>query len=153
MDYTKELHEMCETLGRALKEANEKLRAAGGKITSADMDYVDRLTHSLKSVKAVIAMNEAEEDDEYSERYSRDGNSYRRGYSRDDGYSRNYDGRSYARGRGTYAKRDSMGRYSSDDGYSMHGDMVENLRMLMQDAPDEQTRQEMQNLIRKMENR
>ena len=142
MDYTKELHEMCETLGRALKEANEKLRAAGGKITSADMDYVDRLTHSLKSVKAVIAMNEAEEDGEYSERYSRD-----------DGYSRNYDGRSYARGRGTYARRDSMGRYSSDDGYSMHGDMVENLRMLMQDAPDPETRQEMQRLIQKMENR
>ena len=81
---------------------------------------------------------EAEMDDGYSER----------GYSRD--MRPRYDDRSYGRGR--YAKRDSMGRYSSDYRYS-GGDMVEELRGLMHDAPDEETRQEMQRLIDKMSRR
>lgn len=58
------------------------------------------------------------------------------------------DGRSYARGR----RRDSMGRYSSEGGYSMAGDeMIDELRDLMQDAPDEQTRMEFQRFIQRIE--
>lgn len=147
MDNIKELREMCEVLSRALKEANEKIRNAGGKLSASDLDFVNKLTHSLKSIKATIAMMEDEEmDDGYSGRYSRD-DGYRRGYSRD--YRGPHDG-SYGRGR--YARRDSMGRYSSD-GYSNHGDMVDELRDLMDRAPDEQTRQEMQRLVQKMEQR
>lgn len=37
------------------------------------------------------------------------------GYSENDGY--HHDAMSYARGRGTYANRDSMGRYAEDDRY------------------------------------
>lgn len=159
MDTLKQLHEMCETITKAITQANEKIRTAGGKVSSADMDYIDKLTHSLKSVKTTIAMMEAEDMDngEYSERYYRDGGSYRRGSYRNmrDGYrgsydSNSYDDGSYARGRGRYAQRDSMGRYSSD-GYS--NGMVDELRDLMQQAPDEATRQEMQRLIQKMEQR
>ena len=63
-----------------------------------------------------------------------------------------YEGRSYARGRGRNAKRDSMGRYSSEGGYSMAGDeMIDELRDLMQDAPDEQTRMEFQRFIQRIE--
>lgn len=149
----KDLEEMCTTLARSLKEANEKLRNAGGKVSSTDMEYINRLTHSLKSIKATIAMIEAEEDEGgYSERYSRD--SYRRGYARDDGYSRDYRDDyardSYARGRN--ARRDSMGRYSSD-GYSNGGDMTDDLRNLMHDIPDDATRQKMQRIIQQMEQR
>lgn len=154
----KDLVELCETLSRALKEANDKLRNAGGKMSSSDMDFIDRLTHSLKSVKTTVAMMDAEEMD--------DGGSYgMRGYSRDGGsymwngggYSRMPDS-SYARGRGRYANRDSMGRYSSRDsysrdGYSGAGDMVEELRGLIDMAPDDATRQEMQRMIQKLENR
>ena len=151
MDMIKDLHELCETIGRAINTSNEKIRTAGGKVTSADMDYVDKLTHSLKSVKAIIKMIEDEEmdDGEYSG-YSRNGYSRRmyRGSYADGSYN---DG-SYARGRGRYANRDSMGRYSSNGG-SYGGSMVDELRELMNDAPDEQTRQEMQRLIQKMENR
>lgn len=152
MDNTmKDLHELCETIARAINTANEKIRSAGGKVSNADMEYIDRLTHSLKSIKATIAMMEAENSDEgeysergYSRNYGRDySNRMYRGNSYDDGYS--------MRGRGSYAKRDSMGRYASD-GYS-RGNMVDELRNLMQDVPDEQTRQEMQRLIQKMENR
>ena len=143
VDNIKDLNELCDTLSRAIATANEKIRNAGGKLSAGDSDYIDKLTHSLKSVKAVMKMDEeADMDDGYS------------GYPRD-GYStrmyRSHDG-SYGRGRGRYANRDSMGRYSSNDGYS-RGNMVDELRDLMNDAPDADTRQELQNLIRKMENR
>ena len=72
-----------------------------GKIKSKEaLDVVDKLTHSIKSIDTIIAMEDAG--------YSNDNYAYEnRG-----GYSRN----SYARGRGRNARRDSMGRYSS--GYS-----------------------------------
>lgn len=164
-----ELHEMCDTLGRALKKANEKIRSSGGELSASDMDYVNKLSHSLKSVVTTAAMKEAEEMDDggsygdgsYRMGYSRYGGPYRDGGSYDGG---SYDSRSYARGRGRNARRDSMGRYSSrgysrddgysrDGGYSGHGEMVDELRSLMQDAPDEQTRQEFQRMIQRMEQR
>ena len=53
-----ELHELCDTLHDAVREANDKIRQAGGKLTGDDLTYIDKLTHSLKSVKAVIAMGD-----------------------------------------------------------------------------------------------
>ena len=64
------------------------------------------------------------------------------------------DGMSHARGRGRSAKRDSMGRYSRDRGYSMDDGKqgyVEELRELMHNAPDENTRQSIQRMINQME--
>lgn len=127
MDYIKDLHELCETLSEAIREANEKIRSSGGKLTSGDTTYIDQLTHALKSVKAVIAM----EDEGYS------------GY-----YPMPYDNRR------SYARRDSRGRYSgrySREGYSRGGDMVTELRELMQDAPDERTKDEFRRFISKIE--
>lgn len=147
MDLRKELMEMCETISNAIKQANEKIRTAGSKVSSGDIEYIDRLSHALKSTKAVMKMMDDEDmDDGYSQRgYSRD-------YGRMRGRSYDDDRHSYAMGRGTYAKRDSMGRYASDDGYS-HGGMVDELRDLMNQAPDDGLRQEFQRLINKMENR
>ena len=145
MDFEKDLHELCETLSREIGEANEKIRKAGGKLSAGDLEYVDKLTHALKSVKATLAMVE---DEGYSEYYPHmnayaDGN---RGRSNRGGSYRG----SYARGQ----RRDSMGRYSSRysrDGYSRGGDMVEELRDLMEDAPDERTKAEFQRFISKIE--
>lgn len=155
MDNMKDLHELCETVSRAISTANEKIRAAGGKLSAGDSDYLDKLTHTLKSVKAVIAMEEAAEmDDGYSERGSYRGGMMR-GYSNNDGYSRGYDN-SYGpgRGRGSNARRDAMGRYSSDDGsyrgYSRGGNMVDELRELAENAPNEQVKQEIMRIIDKM---
>ena len=134
MDKIKELHELCETLTESIAEANERIRAAGGKLTAGDVDYVDKLTHALKSVKASVAMME-DEDEGYSGHYPYMG-SYRDG--------------SYARGRRN-APRDSMGRYSGERGYSRAG-LADELRGLMHDAPDERTRQEIQRLADKLEN-
>ena len=150
----KDLRELCETISRSIAAANEKIRNAGGKLTTTDTEYINHLTHALKSIKTTMAMIEAEEmdDGEYSERYMRGGYGYGRGSYRDGGgsYRGSYnDGGSYARGRN--ARRDSMGRYSRDDGYSRDGGMVDDLRDLADRAPDEQTRQEMQRLIQKLE--
>lgn len=156
MDYEKELYELCETIKEEISEANEKIKKAGGKLSAGDVEYIDKLTHSLKSIKAVMAMMEDEDGDEMSQRYSgvyRRGRSYRGG-SYDDGMMMDGTGRSYARGRGSNARRDSMGRYSSRmDGYSRHGDVVESLREVMEEAPDDRTRMEIQRLIEKMEQR
>ena len=146
MDNIKELKELCEVISRAIAQANEKIRAAGGKLSTGDADYMDKLTHILKSVKGVIKMEEESEmDDGYSERM------YSRGYDRGS-YRGSYGDGSHAmgRGRGRYANRDSMGRYSSNDGYSRGGNMVDELRDMMQDMPEE-TRQDMQRIIDKMQ--
>ena len=60
----------------------------------------------------------------------------------DEGYS-GMD-RSYAR------RRDSMGRYSRN--YSYHGDMVHELEKLMDDAPNDSVRNDIQRLINKVRN-
>lgn len=149
MDYLNDLHEICETLSRELGDANKKIRQGGGKLSGADLEYVDKLTHAIKSVKTTIAMMEAE-DEGYSGNYS--GNYSNRMYPADGGSYADGDmrmgGRSYAGRRN--AKRDSMGRYSSR-GYSRDDGMVSELRDLMQDAPNDQVRQEFQRLIDRIE--
>lgn len=134
MDYLKDLHETCETLSRELGEANEKIKRAGGKMSSGDLEYLDRLTHAIKSVKTTIAMMEAEDGGESG--YYMPGRSYG---------GRSYGGDSYAR------RRDSMGRYSRRGGMSYDDGMVEELRDLMDRAPDESTRREFHKLITKLE--
>lgn len=131
MDYLNDLHEMCDTLSRELGEANEKVRQGGGKLSGSDLDYVDKLTHALKSIKTTIAMMEAD-----------DGSSGMYPY---------YGGNSYNDYRGnTYAMRNSRGRYSSR-GYSRDDDMISGLRELMNNVPDEKTRQEFKRFIDKIE--
>lgn len=145
MDYMQELYELCDTITNEIAEANEKIRAAGGKLTAGDVDYIDKLTHTLKSIKGVEQMDSSAG---YSGRMYMDGNY--RGYSREPGTYRgngggSYRGGSYARGRGSNARRDNMGRYSSDDG------MVAELHELLEDAPNEAVRRDIQRLIDKME--
>ena len=89
------LYELCEIVSDELKEAVEKIHQAGSKLSAGDIDYIDKLTHTMKSLKATIAMMESEEGG-YSQagtmQYpmprsmrgrSYEGNSYRNSY---DGY-------------------------------------------------------------------
>ena len=137
MEYINDLRELCDSVSRELAEIIEKIRAAG-KMSSGDLDVVDKLTHTLKSTKAVIAM--MEDEDAYSNRGWPDGmgGSYRytRGGNYRDGGNR---GGSYTRGRG------SMGRYSRDGG------MADELRELMQDAPNDTIKRELQRVLEKVE--
>lgn len=140
-----ELHELCETVSNEIADANEKIRTSNGKLSAGDVEYLDKLTHMLKSIKTTVAMMESEEDGGYSGRYmpTYGGMSYERGGNRVN---------SYARGRGTNARRDSMGRYSNR-GYSyadgMDSLLVE-MREIMTDLPDEK-RREVQRFVDKME--
>ena len=117
-------------------------------MSGGDVEYIDKLTHTLKSIKTTMAMIDAEENG-----YSHDG--YYNGSTNMNRSGRYFPGHgySYARGRGSNARRDSMGRYSRN-GYSMDSgnvEIVEQLREIMQDAPDDRTRQEFQKFISKME--
>ena len=122
-----------------------------GELSAGSLDTVDKLTHSIKSIDTIIAMDE---------RYSRDG------YRMD-----SYDGdMSYARGRN--ARRDSMGRYSSDGyndryseqrGYSRNNrgsrysmdeakdDMTEKLHEMLDDAPNDKIRNAIHRLINQID--
>ena len=105
-------------------------------MSGSDLDYVDKLTHAIKSIKTTIAMVEADEGE--SGRYMPH---YGGRYSYNDGYD--YD-MSHAR------RRDSMGRYTSRRSSYSDG-MVEELRTLMEDAPDEATKKEFRRFISKIE--
>ena len=84
-----------------------------GKMSMGDLDSIHKLTDTVKNI---LKIDMLEVEAGYSEdgAYIGEGRIY--GTSYDDGMRRGA-GYSYARGRGRYAKRDSMGRYSRDDGY------------------------------------
>lgn len=135
-----DLEDLCEIVSDKISEANKKMMQ-GGDLTGGDVEYLDKLTHMLKSIKTTMAMMDAESG-EYSgnDRYSYDNGRNNGGMSG----RRYYSG---ARGRsqrtGRYVSR--MGRRSGDD------QMVSELRELMEDAPDEKTRAEFQKFISKIE--
>lgn len=85
-----------------------------GELSAASLAQADTIAHTLKDISTVEAMEKAEGG--YSENYPA---YYRYGY--DDGGS--YGGGSYGpgRGRGSNARRDSMGRYASESRYSSEG--------------------------------
>jgi hypothetical protein len=139
-----ELMELKERLCKELEEYGKKDLSAG------TLDVVDKLSHAIKNLDKIIENY----DEEYSGdmRYDMDGRMMRGGvaYARDGRGS--YRGGSYARGRGANARRDSMGRYSSERGYSRDAaDLADQLRDLMEDAPDETIRRDMEKLLRKVE--
>ena len=148
----KTLHEMCETISREIEEANEKIRKAGGKLSAGDVDYIDKLTHTLKSIKTTIAMMEAD-DDGYSERYMPfyGGMSYAGGGRGGNRGGNSYRGNSYAGRRN--ARRDSMGRYSRD-GYSYAEDemmdIIDDIRGMMDELPAEKRRR-VERLVNELE--
>ena len=84
-----------------------------GKMSMGDLDSIHKLTDTVKNI---LKIDMLDGETGYSEdgAYIGEGRIY--GTSYDDGMRRGGD-YSYARGRGRYAKRDSMGRYSRDDGY------------------------------------
>lgn len=164
MEYLDNLYELCDTLKRDVEKMNERIKKAGGELNDTSLSYIDKLSHALKSVTTTIKMLEEERGGDYSHM----GNSYARGdrmgrvhwndgsvsYGGDMSYDGDMHGDSYARGRGSNAKRDAMGRYSSDNygGYSRADakSMAHELKELMQDA-DPQMRPEFQTLINKLE--
>ena len=146
-----ELYELKEKLMDELAQYGSKEMSTGS------LEVVDKLAHTIKNLCKII-----EDMEEYSEaggsyesgmggNMGGSGASYARGsYARggrggSSGRGSYAGGGSYARGRGSQANRDSRGRYSSE------GSMVEELRELMEEAPDQKTRMEFEKFIQKME--
>ena len=127
------IYELKDKLCDELEEYGDK------KLDAGSLEVIDKLAHTVKNLDKII---EKYEDEDYSSAYDDGmmGGSYER-----DG---NRGGNRYAmaRGRGRNARRDPMGRYSSDNRM-----MVEELRDLMNDAPDERTKMEFKRFIEKME--
>lgn len=126
----------------------ERKVSKDGKLSMAEVQYMDTLAHAKKNLMKGEEMSEEGYSGMMYPRYYGDDRSYRGGRS----YA---DERSYARGdgrgRGRNARRDSMGRYSSA-GYSMAAeDMVDELHELMEKAPDEMTKREFKKFIDKIE--
>lgn len=126
-DVYKDLAELCEITAKEIGEATEKIERAGGKVSPGDVEYLDKLTHMMKSIKTTMAMLDAE--DEYGVSYN--------------------DHSSYAR------RRDSMGRYTSRgrsyENRSYDNGVMHELKELMKEAPDERTRQKFSKFIAEME--
>lgn len=103
--------------------------AEKGELTAGNLEAVDKLTHSIKSIDTILAMKEAE--------------GYSEGYEPHMGTYRDTRGVSYGR------KRDSMGRYSRR-GYSYADDgIIEEMRDMMSDLPADKQR-EFQRLLDRM---
>ena len=121
-------HEIKEMLERELEQIADKRE-----LTSSSLDVMDKVVDIIKDIETICAMREAGEDG-YSHFYPY--------YMYDDGMM---DGQSYARGRGRYAKRDSMGRYASEyrgmDGRYSREDsrehMISELDRMEREATDE----------------
>lgn len=109
-------------------------------LTSSSLDVLDKGIDILKDIATIKTMEQEYPSEGYSQGY----------FGRMPYYM--YDempnsGNSYARGRGSNARRDSMGRYSSEgrsydysrDGYS--GDTKEELHRLMNSAQNERERE------------
>ena len=106
------MHDLKDLLCAELEDYAENGKKSG-KMSMGDLDSIHKLTDTVKNI---LKIDMLEDESGYSEdgAYIDEGRIY--GTSYDDGMRRG-GGYSYARGRGRYAKRDSMGRYSRDDGY------------------------------------
>ena len=115
MDY---MHDLKDLLCAELEDYAEKGKKSG-KMSMGDLESIHKLTDTVKNILKIDVLNQ---ESGYSEdgHYMGEGRIY--GTSYESGYSER-GGSSYARGRGRYAKRDSMGRYSRDGGMSYDDDM------------------------------
>lgn len=138
-NWTKDLHELCDKITDEISEANKKLDKNNGIMTAGDLDYIDKLTHTLKSIKTTIAMSEY--DDDYSGagrkrdsmgRYSRDGHMYHDRYGSYDGYGGNRAGMRYSR-------------------ESAKVEMIDQLRDLERSAGDDETKHMIHEWIKQVE--
>ena len=148
------MHDLKDLLCAELEDYAEKGKKSG-KMSMGDLDSIHKLTDTVKNI---LKIDMLEDESGYSEdgAYMGEGRIY--GTSYDDGMRRGAD-YSYARGRGRYAKRDSMGRYSRDgrgmrDGYSRDDGkayMMERLGELMDEASTPTEREALKKCMQALE--
>lgn len=139
-----ELHSIKDKLLKELKEYNGKQS-----FSPSDAETIKNL---ISGVNKLCGYIDAQEEKEYSNRGSYGRGSYGEGSYEGsyNSYGASYDDGSYARGRRGNVKRDSMGRYSRESGYSRNDEMTNKLYEVMDEAP-ENMKHEIQRLLDKME--
>ena len=142
----KHLEELKESIKRELEKF-----AKQGDVSVSTLEKIHKLSDTYKNL-CKIEMLESASEGEYSEARGGRGGSYMHGSSYDDDMMY-----SERRGRGRNAKRDSMGRYSSDSGYdggySRHDAkdwMMSQLGEMMEDA-DPKEREALKECMRAIE--
>lgn len=159
------MHKLIEYVCDELEKIEQQV-SENKKLSLAEVEYADKLAHLKKN----LLRSEEIMDKGYSGDMKRSPSSFRdgRSYARDggsygrDGSSYDRGGSSYdERGRGSGAQRDSRGRYSTGRGYSRYvrddysmatDEIVMDLRSLMDQAPDDRMRQQIQRIVTKAEN-
>ena len=107
------MHKLKEKLMETLYEYEEKLgKMSGGTLSTQDLEKIHKLTDTVKNIDKIEML-------ENGEGYSEDGHYMGEGRIYGTSYARG------GRGRGRNAKRDSMGRYSSEGGYYRGGSSYE----------------------------
>lgn len=144
------LYDLCEIVEKELESANEKIKISGGELSAGDLEYLDKLTHTMKSIKTTLAMLEAA-DEGYSGtywdgRYYYDGNMSMDSAGRGGRSNARGNGRSNARGGGR-SNRGSYRSYSRDDARE---DFMSEIEELMEKAPDERTRKKFEKFMQEM---
>lgn len=135
------LYRLEEKLCKELEEISEN------ELSRGNLEVIDLLAHSLKSIATYTAMKESS-GGSYNGGSVYDNRSFRGGPYENGSYNRG----SY-NGAGSY-ERDSMGRYSNEqysrgyDGYSRgeHDQFKQQLHELMAQAPSGTIRQELQKI-------
>jgi len=126
------MHDLKDMLCDELEQIAEK-----GELTAGSLDAIQKLTHSLKSIDTIMAM-EGYSGDRY-DGYDMGGRSYARRDSR---------GR-YSRRGGSYARNGRMrGGYSRDDEMDK---MVAKLEKMMNEASDQNVKQAIEQAINAIE--
>ena len=148
------MEDLKDLLCAELEDYAEKGKKSG-KMSMGDLDSIHKLTDTVKNI---LKIDMLEGETGYSEdgAYMGEGRIY--GTSYDDGMRRG-GGYSYARGRGRYAKRDSMGRYSRDGrgmryGYSREDGkqyMIGELERLMEKATTNTDREALEKCMQALE--
>ena len=155
------MHKLIEYVCDELKELEKK--ADKGEMSMSDIEKIEKLSSIKKNLLKGEMLFDEVMGDEQSGRYPYMGGFYARGGSNRGGsYEGSYEGSyaddmdgmsmrgSYARGRRN-ARRDAMGRYSRERGYSRAGEFADKIEELMDSAPNEQIKREMQKLAEKAE--
>lgn len=64
-----DLKRLCKVLSADLNRVVDKIENSGNVISATDLDYVDKLTHSIKSVETTMAMLSAKPTEEHSDNH------------------------------------------------------------------------------------
>lgn len=133
------MHKIMEYVCKEMEDLEKKIEKNGG-LNPSDMQYLDTLAHTKKNLLKAEEMSEGSYRGSYRGSYD-DRMSYADPMYADDERTE----------RSRYStRRDRMGRYSREDGYSRAEGMIEELRNMMGDLPANKQR-ELQQLIKRYE--